>query len=62
MYVLWHTQRQGWVSATGTSTNFDDAKKFDGTEAFKYCERHVSHEQVPGVVPVLVADIAWILA
>lgn len=59
LYALWHCQRQGWLTTSGTtSTEFKDALKVDHDEAIKRCSKHFNRGAgIVGILPVLIDDV-----
>lgn len=50
-YLLWMTERQGWLSSTGTSTNVDEALRFSRQAAVDLAKKHIDHNGGFGAVP-----------
>lgn len=62
-FYLWHTQRQGWITANGTtSTDRTMAKMHTAAEALARCKGALDHQQVPQIVPVRVNDLEALFA
>jgi len=55
-YLLWHTQRQGWVCPIGTTTDREQASRFSHEEALRIARRNVA-DKVLGVLPILEDDV-----
>jgi hypothetical protein len=56
MYYLWHTQRQGWVTAVGnTTTNLPQALQVNSADAVQRVKAGASGaDATPMVIPVSV--------
>lgn len=56
-YLLWHSTRVGWVSASGTTTDIKDASRFSRDEALARVERHKDFKNELVLLPVREEDI-----
>lgn len=50
-YLLWMTERQGWLSSVGTSTDVKQALRFQRQAAIDLAKRHLDHNGNFGAVP-----------
>lgn len=57
-YLLWHCQRQGWVSRSGTNTDIKEAAVFSHEVALERTKLSKDHTGTYTVVPVNQADLA----
>lgn len=56
-YILWHGTRGGWVANVGTSSNREDAIRFDREKALAYVARNKDHTGAFTVLPINEADL-----
>lgn len=62
-FYLWHCQRQGYITANGTtSTDWKQAALFNAAEALQRCRAAIDHEGVCQVLPIRVNDLAAVFA
>lgn len=58
IYLLWHTQHQGWVSrAGGTTTLMNDAQEFDRSVAVSRATSSKDHQGNLLYLPVMKDDL-----
>ena len=58
MYLLWHTQRQGWISkSSGTTTDVNDAQRFDRAIALTRVKSQKDYSGAYMIVPVNEEDL-----
>lgn len=58
MYLLWHTQRQGWISrASGTTTDVNDAQRFDRAIAVERARSQKDYTGAYMLLPVAEEDL-----
>lgn len=58
VYLIWHTQRQGWISrSSGTTTDLADAQPFDRSVAVERCRGSKDHNGTYAMIPVMKDDL-----
>lgn len=57
MYLLWHTQRQGWIGSAGTTTALADAQRFDRAIAIERARSTKDYQNNYMVIPVNEDDL-----
>lgn len=50
-YLLWMTERQGWLASVGTSTDIKQALRFSRATATDLAKKHLDHNGNFGAVP-----------
>lgn len=60
-YLLWHTQRQGWVSPIGTTTDREQASRFSHVQALLIVHTNIADKSFH-VLPILERDLDEALA
>lgn len=56
-YLLWHTQRQGWVGTAGTTTDIKDARRFTRLEALAAVKRSKGPDSASVLLPICEDDL-----
>lgn len=56
-YVIWSTRLGGWVSVSGGTSDWKEARKFKYVDALSFCHKQRDHMKAPICFPVAVADL-----